>query len=51
MMASEAKKRKARNSYIMNGGEKNTVEKWKCKRIAYYTKKDRMLLNHRVKSA
>ena len=24
-----------------NGGEKNSIEDWKCRRIAYYTKRDR----------
>ena len=41
-MASQNKKNKAKNSYIFNGGEKNTISKWKCKRQAYYTKKDRL---------
>lgn len=45
-MASANKKKKARNSYIMNGGEKNDITKWKCKRIAYFTKRDRKLLNN-----
>lgn len=44
-MASVNKKKKARNSYIMNGSEKNDITKWKCKRIAYFTKRDRKLLN------
>lgn len=41
-MASQNKKNKAHNSYIIDGGEKNTISKWKCKRQAYYTKKDRL---------
>ena len=45
-MASVNKKKKARNSYIMNGGEKNDITRWKCKRIAYFTKRDRRLLNN-----
>ena len=45
-MASANKKKKARNSYIMNGGEKNDITKWKCKRTAYFTKRDRRLLNN-----
>ena len=48
-MASQNKKNKARNSYIMDGGEKNDTAKWKCKRIAYYTKRDRRLLNNPAK--
>ena len=42
-MASENKKKKAVNSYIHNGGEKLSVEDWKCKRICYFTKRDRNL--------
>ena len=38
-MASENKKRKARNSYLSGGNEKQKVHK--MKRIAYYTKSDR----------
>ena len=48
-MASQNKKHKARNSYIMDGGEKNDAAKWKCKRIAYYTKRDRRLLNNKTR--
>lgn len=40
-MSSQNKKKKAKNSYISNGGEKNSIEDWKCRRIAYYTKRDR----------
>lgn len=50
-MASQNKKHKARNSYIIDGGEKNDAAKWKCKRIAYYTKRDRRLLNNSTKHA
>ncbi len=39
-MASENKKRKAKNSYIMNGGMKN--KGMKMKRIQYFTKQDRL---------
>lgn len=38
-MASENKKKKARNSFIHNGAEAN--KNIKCKRIWYYTKADR----------
>ena len=41
-MASKNKKRKAVNSYIYNGGEKNSIEEWKFKRLAYFTKRDRL---------
>lgn len=37
-MASESKKRKAKNSYIINGGEK---EDTKMKRIMYFNKLQR----------
>lgn len=37
-MASENKKRKARNSYIYNGGEKDDT---KMKRIMYFNKRKR----------
>lgn len=40
-MSSQSKKNKAKNSFIHNGGEKNSLEDWKCRRIAYYTKRDR----------
>ena len=40
-MSSQSKKNKAKNSFIYNGGEKNSLEEWKCRRIAYYTKRDR----------
>ena len=38
-MASENKKRKAKNSYIHNGAE--SQKNVKCKRVWYYTKADR----------
>ena len=37
-MASENKKRKAKNSYLHNGGDRLDL---KMKRVAYYTKRDR----------
>lgn len=37
-MASENKKRKARNSYLYNGGDKKD---YKMKRIMYFTKRQR----------
>ena len=37
-MASENKKRKAKNSYLHNGGDKSD---YKLKRIMYYTKRQR----------
>ena len=40
-MASQNKKRKAKNSYITNGGEKLDG---KAKRIMYYTKRQRKKL-------
>lgn len=48
-MASENKKNKARNSYIHNGGEKNDIEKWKCRGCAYFTKRDRRIQNDRLR--
>lgn len=39
-MASQNKKRKAKNSYIMNGAE--AQKGIKCKRTWYYTKADRV---------
>ena len=42
-MSSTSKKHKAKNSYIHNGGEKNTLDQWKMKRVAYFTKSDRIL--------
>lgn len=48
-MASENKKNKARNSFIHNGGEKNDIEQWKCKGIAYFTKRDRRIQNDRLR--
>ena len=41
-MSSESKKRKARNSYMYNGGEKTSV---KLRRINYYKKRDRAIIN------
>lgn len=38
ILASENKKRKAKNSYLYNGGDRLD---FKMKRIAYYTKRDR----------
>lgn len=49
-MASKNKKNKARNSFIYNGGEKNTIEKWKCRGIAYFTKSDRLLNKSRIRT-
>lgn len=40
-MASENKKRKAKNSFIFNGGEKPNG--MKLKRTQYYTKQDRLV--------
>lgn len=37
-MASKNKKNKAKNSFLYNGGEKDTI---KLKRIKYYNKKQR----------
>ena len=48
-MSSQNKKNKARNSYIHNGGEKNSIEDWKCRRIAYYTKRDRQKNKDKVR--
>ena len=39
-MASENKKRKAKNSYLHNGNEAQKI--YKLKRIAYFTKADRL---------
>lgn len=44
-MSSESKKRKARNSYMYNGGEKTSV---KLRRINYYKKRDRVRINREV---
>lgn len=38
-MASENKKRKAKNSYLYNGNEAQKIKK--MKRVAYYIKSDR----------
>ncbi len=40
-MASENKKKKAKNSYLYNGGDKNDL---KMKRIMYFTKRHRKKL-------
>ena len=40
-MASRAKKNKAKNSYIINGGEKKKESR--LKRLYYYTKQDRAI--------
>ena len=46
-MASENKKRKAKNSYMSNGGEKLDG---KSKRIMYFTKRQRnKIMNSRMK--
>lgn len=45
-MSSEAKKRKARNSFMYNGGEKADN---KMKRINYYKKQDRAKWNKQQK--
>lgn len=37
-MASKNKKNKAKNSFLYNGGEKDTI---KLKRVKYYNKKQR----------
>ena len=37
-MTSQNKKKKARNSYLYNGGEKDTI---KLKRVKYYNKRQR----------
>ena len=50
-MASEAKKNKARNSYIHNGGEKNSLEEWKCRGTAYFTKRDRANENRKLRAS
>ena len=38
-MASKNKKNKAKNSYIINGGEKPGISRWK--RVQYFTKQER----------
>ena len=43
-MTSISKKKKAKNSFIYNGGEKNNG--MKLKRIQYYTKQDRLRNKH-----
>ena len=45
-MASVAKKKKARNSFMMNGGARADT---KLRRINYYKKRDRYCLNNVVK--
>lgn len=42
-MSSENKKRKAKNSYLLNGGEKCDC---KIKRVMYFTKKQRKKNKH-----
>lgn len=49
-MASESKRRKGKNSNIAGLGERNDIEKWKCKRIAYFTKRDRLINKRRAKN-
>ena len=49
-MTSCKKKRKAKNSHINNGGEKNTLSKVKLKRVAYYTKADRQVIKRSTDS-
>jgi len=44
-MSSQSKKNKARNSFMMNGGEKQDS---KIKRINYFKKRDRVRLNKRT---
>lgn len=46
-MTSQNKKKKARNSFINNGGEKDTI---KLKRIKYYNKKQRNQIKSEVRS-
>lgn len=50
-MASESKRRKGKNSKLAGLGERNDIEKWKCKRIAYFTKRDRLINKRRTKDA
>ena len=45
-MTSLNKKNKAKNSYIINGGEKNKGSRYK--RLQYFTKQDRKRLNNGV---
>lgn len=45
-MASENKKRKAKNSYLIKGADRLDL---KMKRIAYYTKRDRYAASDRKK--
>lgn len=46
-MTSQNKKNKARNSYIYNGGEKDTI---KLKRIKYYNKRQRKEIKAKIRS-
>lgn len=45
-MTSENKKRKAKNSYINNGGEKDDI---KLKRLSYYNKRKRNKIKAEIK--
>ena len=45
-MTSQNKKKKAKNSYIYNGGEKDDI---KLKRVKYYNKRQRNEIKARVK--
>ncbi len=45
-MGSLAKKKKAKNSYIYNGGEKN--DGMRMKRVQYFTKQDRNRIKNEV---
>lgn len=46
-MASQNKKKKAKNSYMLNGGEKCDL---RLKRIMYYTKRERNRLKKAVRT-
>lgn len=46
-MTSQNKKKKARNSYINNGGEKDTI---KLKRVKYYNKRQRKEIREAIMS-
>ena len=45
-MSSQNKKNKAKNSYMINGGEKNNGSRYK--RFQYFTKQDRKRLNNDI---
>ena len=45
-MASNAKKNKAKNSYMLNGGDKSDL---KLKRLMYFTKRKRNQLKEEVR--